>query len=39
MQKQGKKKKEDKVVELQNYEEGDKGKGGALGRFVGVLRI
>lgn len=38
--KNGRKKKiESKVAELQSYGEGDKEKGGALGRFVGVLRV
>lgn len=33
------KKMESKVAELQRYGEGDKEKGGALGRFVGVLQV
>lgn len=34
-----KKKINSKVVELEDYGEGDKEEGGALGRFVGVLQV
>lgn len=37
--KEGEKKINSKVVELEDWGEGDKEKGGALGRFVGVLQV